>query len=200
MHPNRIFDWSDRQAMLAFLAETAFATIVVLAPEGAKIVHAPVLVTGPDRLHFHISRRNVAAAAADGTRALLSCLGGHFYVSPDWYGTPDQVPTWNYVVVECEGSLRRLEEAELIALLDGLSHVQEAALAPKRPWTRDKMAPGGFDAMVQAILGYELRIDMLRGSRKLGQNKSAAEIAGVCAALRRRGHGDMAALMEAEGA
>lgn len=196
MHPGAIFDWSDREAMLAFLAETSFSTIFIAAPDGPRLAHAPLLVAGEDRLRFHISRRN-AAAGADGARALVSCLGAHAYISPDWYGTPDQVPTWNYVVVECEGMLRRLDEAELIALLDDLSAVQEATLAPKKPWTRDKMESRRFEAMVHAIEGYELRIDALRGSRKLGQNKGVGEIAGACAALRDLGQDEMARLMEA---
>ena len=44
MHPNRVFAWEDRGAMLAFVADIAFATI---AADGPALVHAPVLVLGP---------------------------------------------------------------------------------------------------------------------------------------------------------
>ena len=134
MHPNRGFAWADRDAMLAFVADVAFATI---AAEGPVVVHAPVLVAGPDRLRFHISRGN--RARLDGKRAIVSVLGPDAYISPDWYGTEDQVPTWNYLAVEAEGPLRRLDETELTDLLDGLSAAHEARLAPKPEWTRDKI-------------------------------------------------------------
>jgi len=171
MHPHPAFAWEDRPAMLAFLAETAFCTICA---DGPVVAHAPVVVAGPDRIRFHLSRGN-RAAALDGKRAILSCLGPDAYISPDWYGTPDQVPTWNYLAVEAEGPLRRLDGAELAALLDDLSAAHEARLAPKPAWTRAKMAPGRFEAMLKAIIGYELRIEALRGTRKLGQTKQAEE-------------------------
>ena len=167
MHPNRAFAWEDGDAMLAFVADIAFCTICV---EGPALVHAPVVVVAPDRLRFHVSRGN-RVAALDGRRAIVSCLGPDAYISPDWYGTPDQVPTWNYLSVEAEGPLRRLDEVELADLLDALSAAHEARLAPKPPWTRAKMSPGRFEAMLKAIAGYELAVEALRGTRKLGQNK-----------------------------
>ena len=172
MHPNRAFAWENEEAMLAFLGEIAFCTICA---EGPVVAHAPVVVAGPDRIRFHLSRGNRAAAGLDGRRAILSCLGPDAYISPDWYGTPDQVPTWNYLAVEAEGPLRRLDPAELPALLDALSVAHEARLAPKPLWTRAKMAPGRFEAMLNAIIGYELGIEELRGTRKFGQTKRPEE-------------------------
>jgi transcriptional regulator len=166
--------------MLAFLADIAFCTICV---EGPALAHAPVIVAGPDRIRFHLSRGNSAAAAMDGSRAIVSCLGPDAYISPDWYGSPDQVPTWNYLAVEAEGPLRRLDEAELARLLDDLSAAHEARLAPKPAWTRAKMIPGRFEAMLNAIIGYELQIEDLRGTRKLGQNKKQEERIGAAEGL-----------------
>lgn len=180
MHPNRAFDWHDRDAMLAFVADIAFCTICV---DGPAVVHAPVVVAAPDRLRFHVSRANRAVAGLDRGRALISCLGPDAYISPDWYGTPDQVPTWNYLAVEAEGPLRRLDEAELTDLLDILSAQHEGRLAPKPEWKRGKMSPSRFDAMLKAIVGYDLTIEALHGTRKLGQHKSRAERAGAAEGL-----------------
>jgi transcriptional regulator len=178
MHPNRGFAWEDREAMLAFVADIAFATICA---DGPVLVHAPVLVSGPDRLRFHVSRGN--RAKLEGRRAIVSVLGPDAYISPDWYGVDDQVPTWNYLAVEAEGPLRTLDEAELADLLDGLSAAHEARLAPKPAWTRAKMTPGRFEAMLKAIIGYELSIEELRGTRKFGQNKDAAQRRAAAAGL-----------------
>lgn len=180
MHPNRAFAWEDREAMLALVADIAFCTICV---DGPALVHAPVIVAGPDRLRFHVARSNKAASALDGARAIVSCLGPDAYVSPDWYGTPDQVPTWNYLAVEAEGPLRRLADDELAALLDDLSAAHEARLLPKIQWTRAKMSPGRFEAMLKAITGFEMTIEDLRGTRKLGQNKKDGERRGAADGL-----------------
>jgi transcriptional regulator len=181
--------------MLAFVADVAFCTIFCGGTDGPAAFHVPVVIAGPDRIRFHVSRSNRGAAALDGARLLLSCIGPDSYVSPDWYGSEDQVPTWNYVAVEAEGTARPLSEAELADLLDALSAAHEARLAPKPPWTRGKMSPGRFEAMLKAIVGYELRIEALRGTRKLGQNKKGAELAGAIAGLEASGHADIAALM-----
>jgi len=180
MHPNRAFAWDDREEALAFVAEIAFCTICV---DGPFVAHAPVVVVAPDRLRFHLARGNRATAAMEGARAVVSCLGPDAYISPDWYGTPDQVGTWNYLGVEAEGPLRRLDERELVGLLDELSDIHEARLAPKPSWTRAKMAPGRFEAMLKAIVGFEMTIEELRGTRKLGQHKSESERDGASQGL-----------------
>jgi transcriptional regulator len=196
MHPHPAFAWKDRGEMLAFVAEVSFSTIFVCGEGGQLLVHSPVVMAGDDRLRFHISRSNRAAGAMEGARALLSCTGPEAYVSPDWYGVPDQVPTWNYVAVECEGPLRRLDELELADLLDDLSAMNEARLAPKPVWTRAKMTPGKFEAMLKAIVGFEMRIDEMRGTRKLGQTKNFEERAASANAVAAAGNAAMGALMD----
>lgn len=195
MHPHPGYGWTDEGEMLAFVAEVSFSTIFVCGTEGPALVHAPVVVRGTDRLRFHVSRANRAAASLEGVHGLLSCTGPDCYVSPDWYGTPDQVPTWNYLAVECEGPLRRLDDEELAQLLDNLGDVQETRLAPKPTWTRAKMTPGRFEAMLKAIVGFEMRIEAIRGTRKLGQMKSLDERRGAAAGVAGVGNVAMAALM-----
>lgn len=195
MHPNRSFAWTDRDEMLAFVREMSFCTIFVAGDDRLVAVHGPV-VAEAGRLRFHLSRANRAAAALDGARALVSCVGPDAYVSPDWYGSDDQVPTWNYVAVEIEGSLSRMDEAALVAQVDALSAEHEERLTPKPVWTRAKMSPGRFEAMTKAIVGYELWIEEMRGTRKLGQHKRAGERSGAVAALRALGRSEIADWME----
>jgi len=178
--------------MRAFVDEVGFATICV---DGPAVVHVPVVVGAADRLLFHVSRSNPAVPRLDGARAVASVLGPDGYVSPDWYGTPDQVPTWNYVVVEAEGPLRRLGEEELTASIDALSAAHEARLAPKPEWTRAKMTPGRFEAMLKAIVGFELRVEALRGTRKLGQTKNEAERRRAADGVAAAGRSKLASLM-----
>lgn len=198
MHPNPSFAWRDQEALLDFLAAASFTTLCIVLPSGPCMAHAPIAVAGPTRLRFHLSRRNAAAGAPAGTAVAFSCLGPHAYISPDWYETDDQVPTWNYIQVEGTGRLRSLDEAELIDLLDLLSQAHEARLAPKPVWTRAKMSPGRFEAMLRAIIGFEIEVETLRGTRKLGQNKSDAERAAAAAHVREAGNPMMATLMDGE--
>lgn len=193
MHPAAAFAWGDEAGMLAFIADVSFCTIFVPGCGGA-VVHAPVTVEGR-ALRFHVSRANRAAPMLEAASALVSCLGPDAYVSPDWYGTPGQVPTWNYIAVEGEGPLRCLSESELVAHIDTLGAAHEARLAPKRPWTRHEMAQGRFETMLRAIAGFELALTTLRGTRKLGQHKSPGERLGAAAGVAAAGRHELAAAM-----
>ena len=96
------------------------------------------------------------------------------------------MPTWNYLSVEMAGSLTVLDDTGTAALLDDLSARFEASLAPKPVWTRHKMTPGRFEALLGGITAFEMAIERFEGTWKLSQNKPDAAIAGVVAALEDR--------------
>jgi len=183
MHPAKPFRETDPERLAALVAEIGLALVIGVADGRPLVAHAPVLLEG-QRLRFHLSRANPLAAALETqTHALAVVTGPQAYVSPDWYGLPDQVPTWNYLSAEIEGPLRRLDDAEATALLDDLSAAFEAKLAPKPAWTRAKMSPGRFEAMLGGITAFEMAVERLEGVRKLGQNKPEAAQAALAEAL-----------------
>lgn len=194
MHPDRRFGWSDEAEMLAFLNAQAFSTICAVHGGTVIAAYAPVVVHGPGAIRFHLSRNNRAVSHFVGARALASCLGPHAYVSPDWYGTEHQVPTWNYIAVECEGMLRRLDDEETTDLIDRLGDLHEAALQPKTPWTK-AMREGHYEALLRGVAGFEMKVDAISGTRKLGQHKSAAEREGAAAGMEAAGHPALARAM-----
>ena len=71
--------------------------------------------------------------------ARIAVSGPDGYVSPDWYGIVDQVPTWNYVAVHLTGVLELRSQEEMRDLLDRQSAYYEDRLRPKPPWRTDKM-------------------------------------------------------------
>jgi transcriptional regulator len=199
MHPNSKFQLADRDEMAAIVREIGFGALVVQTSEGLRAVQIPFLVDG-DRIRFHMSRRNlVCAAASDGCEALLLVEGPHAYISPDWYGLEDRVPTWNYVAVEITGPVAPLDPAALAALVDGLSDAHEARLLPKPAWSKDKMSPGRYEGLLKAIAGFELRATGWRGTAKVDQDKPAEVRERIAAALDARGEAAMAGLMRRNG-
>jgi transcriptional regulator len=195
MHPNRKFQIAGREEMADLVREIGFGTLVVHTAEGLRAVHVPVLLDGA-RLRFHVSRGNaVYAALAGSCEALFVANGAHAYVSPDWYGLEDRVPTWSYVAVELNGAVQPLGENDLVRLLDALSAAYEARLAPKPAWTRDQMSPRRFEGLLKAIAGFEMAITDWRGTRKIDQDKPAEVRARLAEALGGRGETEMAALV-----
>jgi transcriptional regulator len=192
MFPAEPFAWTDEAAMRAFIAERSFAQITCVADGRPLAAHAPLSFAPDGSLRFHLARNNPATGLLDGALVLATLTGPDAYVSPDWYGTADQVPTWNYVLVEVTGTARRLDADALRRQIDELSAAQEALLAPKPAWTSAKMDPRRFALMLRAIVGYAIDAPVIRGLRKLGQNKTEAEAAGAIAALRACGRTDMA--------
>jgi transcriptional regulator len=196
MHPNSTFRWDDRAELLQFVSQHAFAHLFISVENAPMVAHVPVVVIG-DCVQFHLARQNRLVAHLDGATALLSVTGANCYISPDWYALPSQVPTWLYRAVEVEGVVRRLDDVGLIAQVDLLSQQMEAKLAPKPIWTRTKMAEGRFAAMLPGIVGFELNISALRGTKKLNQHKPQVDIEAMLQGLRGNGDSEVARLVEA---
>jgi transcriptional regulator len=198
MHPAPYHQETDPAKLAAHLEAYSFVTLCVTGERGPVLVQVPVVLRRlAERLalDFHVAKRNaIAPFLASGARAVALSAGPHAYVSPDWLAGHNEVPTWNYVSVEAEGSLTPLGRDDLIALLDDLSLQEEARLAPKKPWTRDKADPDYIERLVGAIVGARMHVERLEGTNKLSQNKTAADQGAVAVAL---GGDPVAALMRA---
>ena len=117
-------------------------------------------------------RSNPIARALDEPRpAVIAVSGPDSYVSPDWYGMPDQVPTWNYVAVHLRGEIELRPQGELHDLLDRQSALFEERLLPKTPWVTAKMPPEAMARMMRAIVPCRMRIEAVDGTWKFSQNK-----------------------------
>lgn len=173
-----------------FLAQHPFATIACVLNGDVQFAYAPV-VLGKDGafgvVRFHLALRNPLAQAPDSTRMHFSFLGPQAYVSPDWYRTVVTVPTWNYLAVQGAGAARRLSRDALRALVIALSAQEEAHLLPKPPWLIDKLPAERAEALLGAIVGFEVAFEELRGSFKLSQEKRPEDRAGVIEGLEARG-------------
>jgi transcriptional regulator len=181
----------DRTASLGFAQARGFGT--VCAWDGTKPIASslPFYLAyaddGTPRLAFHVARNNpLAKLADDKTPWLMTVNGADAYVSPDWYVSPDQVPTWLYQAVHLTGTVRTLSDSELGPHLDALSSKFEGWLAPKPAWTTSKMTAGRRETLKKAIVGLVMSVDEIEGSFKLNQHKSDVDHLAVAAALERR--------------
>ncbi len=199
MHPNPIFRSNDHAKSLSFAAKRGFGTLSVNGEHGPLAAHLP-FVFNQDRskLAFHMLRSNPVARSPGP--ALLAVSGPDAYISPDWYGVPEQVPTWNYVAVHLRGTLRVLPPEALEPHLRALSGAFERRLLPKPVWDLDKVSPAARAKMMRMLVPAELDITHVDATWKLGQNKPAAAVQGAAEALKTSAIGAeiaaLAALME----
>ena len=185
MHPNPAYRPDNRAESIALARETGFGMLAVAAPDAAPMLsHVPFLLSGDGAsADLHLVRSNpIARAVGAPTPARIAVQGPHGYVSPDWYGIDDQVPTWNYVAIHLIGELQPLPDDALSDLLARQSAHFEAALAPKPEWRMDKLMPDTATRLMRQIRPYRLIISAIDSTWKLSQNKP--ESARVAAADR----------------
>ena len=201
MHPNPAYRQEPQARALDFARERGFGTLTVAGPEGVLAAHVPFLVEdGLVAAHMVRSNPLVRHLGGGPAAALMIVSGPDGYISPDWYGEDDRVPTWNYVAVHIRGELRLIDEARLRAHLDRLAANFEARLAPKAPWKADKMTPEALARMLRQIVPVEMTVESVDSTFKLNQNGADSSRLGAAAALAEGGTpgmetGALAALM-----
>ena len=173
MHPNPAFRQDPDSRNIGFARERGFGTLAINGEGGPLTAHIPFLLAEDgNEAELHLVRSNpIARACKEPLKAVITATGPDSYISPDWYGIENQVPTWNYVAIRITGTLSPLPQDQLHLLLDRLSAHFEAHLLPKPPWTTGKMSDGVMERMMRQIQPFHFDVTQIDGTWKLGQNK-----------------------------
>jgi transcriptional regulator len=146
--------------------------------------HLPLMLDG-QRLVGHIARANKQWQLLDTTVESMAIFSGvDGYVSPSFYATKQEtgrvVPTWNYEAVHAYGRLEVIQDtAKILQVVTRLTNKYEGVR--QKPW-KVTDAPDDYVAtQLKSIVALVLHITKLIGVRKLSQNKTPADRAGVIA-------------------
>lgn len=194
MHPNPLFRSDDRALLETLIDEIGFAMVFLTTPDGPRVAHTPLLSTGAGAVRFHLSRGNALTRWLDGATALVTVNGPEAYVSPRWYADRATVPTWDYVALEMEGRVRRLDADELDTLLYALIDKHEGRLGGEQ-WSAGETPPEMWRKLLGGIAGFEMEVLAWRPTLKLSQKKSADEREAIAAGLEAAGSPALAQLM-----
>ena len=169
------------------MLDTRMAVLVSHGEQGLLATHLPVLVDTAEgefgTVYAHLARANRQwQDLAQGAEALLVFPGADAYVSPSYYPSkadnPKVVPTWNYLAVHAYGPAEVIHEAEpLLSIVSRLTDRHEHGRS--EPWKASDAPADYLEGMLRAIVGIRLPIARLQGARKLSQNRSEQDIAGV---------------------
>ena len=172
MHPNPIYHTAEAAQNLDFARHRGFGVLSVNGTEGPHLGHVPFALSADGKTaDLHLMRSNPIARGEASQAAVIAVSGADSYVSPDWYGMENQVPTWNYVAIHLRGTLERLPDADLRGVLERESALFEARLAPKPEWLLDKMDPEALARLERMIVPFRLHVGSVDGTWKLAQNK-----------------------------
>ena len=192
------FAEDDPAILHGLIRDYSFGLLVSVIDGAPFASHLPFLLdseAGPHgTLVAHMARANPHwRAFAEGAESMVVFQGPHAYITPSWYAPGNNVPTWNYVAIHAYGVARVIDDpAATRAVPERLTALHEAGFAD--PWRLDDQDPRFIDGMLQGIVAFEIPIARLEGKAKLSQNKTAADRAGVIAALAATGRADDQAL------
>lgn len=191
MYMPKAFEVVDADEVGSLIDAIGVGHVVTHHDDGFMSSFIP-LIFDRDRgvLRGHLARANSHhLAIGSGTSALVVITGADGYVSPSWYATKNStgkvVPTWNYELVHVHGTVRALDDADAVdAVVRALTDRHESTM--DGPWSVDDAPSDYVEAMLRAIVAVEVTIDRIEAKRKLSQNRSAEDVAGVIEGLRDR--------------
>lgn len=193
MYLPSLFAERDPERLRAFLESHSFGALI--APgDPPEVAHVPfALIRERDALWGHVARANPVWRLFDGRSFTAVFQGPHGYISPRFYVSKQQVPTWNYAVVHVRGAPRVLErDDDVQAVLSRLTSQNEGL---PEAWSTGQLDPAFYADLRRAIVAFELPMTEVVGKFKLSQNREPQDREGVIKALTERGSPDDAAML-----
>jgi transcriptional regulator len=184
------FKDEDLDSLHRQIEGTRLATLVSVDESGLVASHVPLLLSpheGPNgTLYGHLAKANTQWKTLGSGETLIIFQGADAYISPAFYAAKAEhgkvVPTWNYVAVHAYGRAEVFTDPErLLHVVSGLTAKHEGSRA--EPWAVSDAPADYIQQMLNGIVGFAIPIERLEGKRKLNQNRSAEDIAGVSKGL-----------------
>ena len=156
--------------------------------EGPLATHLPMVRDG-EYLYGHIAKNNPMAEFLGTSMVFLAAFHGpHDYISATLYDKPENsVPTWDYTAVHVHGVTTVLNPEKSV---DRMVELTEKYEGPDG-WAMEDAASYA-SRLFPHIVYFEMRMDRVRGIRKLSQNKNAATQARIIKDLRAKGNDGLA--------
>lgn len=186
------FRVEDIEEIRRIMREARSATLVTATEEGLIGTQVPMLLDETEgangTLYAHVARSNPQWKLQPSCEAMAIFAGPEAYVTPSWYVTKQEthkvVPTWNYVAVHAYGPVEFFDDADrLLDIVRRLTDLHEQS--QKDSWAVADAPADFIQAQLKSIIGLRMPITRCDAKRKVSQNRSAADRAGVIDGLSR---------------
>ncbi|HYI82908.1 MAG TPA: FMN-binding negative transcriptional regulator [Acetobacteraceae bacterium] len=184
------FREDDFAALHGAMREARLANLVTATADGLIATPLPLFLApkeGPyGTLYGHLARANPQWKRPPTGDAMALFMGPDAYVSPSWYPSKLEhqkvVPTWNYVAVHAYGPAEFFDDGD--RLLEAVTRLTDLHERPRaEPWAVTDAPEAFIRKQLKGIVGVRLPVARIEGKRKMSQNRSAADRAGVAAGL-----------------
>lgn len=181
------FKITDESVIDQFLSEHSFGLLTAQSDTGfPAAAHLPFLMEKKkDRyiFHTHLALQNELSRLPDDSQVLLVFTGAQGYVSSSWYGHPN-VPTWNYMAVHVNGTIRKQSSDELHNQLRKLTSLHEQSVNGRiHP---DELPQTMIHGYLQHIVGFEVEATKIEAAFKLSQNRNEADFNSIIKEMEQR--------------
>ena len=183
---------SEWESVKRLIEENGFATVLSFPKDERPFInHLPVILESESytqaTLIGHMAKRNPQWGhfKADSSCTII-INGPHTYITPRWYRSGRDVPTWNYAVAHLHGKIELIENFdEQVIVLKRLSEFFEKPSAT--PWEFE-LPDDLLDApsLTSAIISFRFKIESVEAKFKLSQNRAQIDRDGVIDGLGER--------------
>jgi len=176
MYPPKPYQEHDYQR--AILAMRTYPLGALISHWNGEIMvsHLPIIFqegeNGLGRLIGHMDGNNPQVPALDNQPATVIFSGPEVYISPSYYTTQNQLPTYNYVRVHIKGRIQVVEEKE--ALRQSLVEMSEILEPKGSPFKLTHDHPR-MNRLLPFIKGFTIDIEHWEGKFKLSGDKIPAD-------------------------
>ena len=190
MYTPEAFKFDNQKDIESFIQEYSFATVISSNNAQPLITHTPVVRLSDRKLYGHFAISNPHSQINEGSSITLIFNGPHAYISPSFYKTDFNVPTWNYLSVHCHGNINFVDSTDTVKrLFYELIAFYEGSDGWKLPEEKRYLN------LQSAIRFFYITNESFIGKAKFNQNKSKEDIDSVINALRVINKSDVADLM-----
>lgn len=190
MYRNPTFRDDDLGAILDLINNVKLGTLVSDS-NGLTATHFPFVLHrnrgAKGTLVAHVPRADPVWQGFDRNDDMLAIFEGpQAYISPSWYMSKENFPTYHFCAVHVYGRpVPMTSREEVVQHLSELIEIHECGSS--NPWTGYKSLGNLMDKLLPGIVGFTMEIERIQGKSRLGQNKSAADREAVRCGLRERG-------------
>jgi len=187
MYRPKSFIQVDEQKIKQIINDYPFATILSTQTDGEIFInHLPLMMspTEVDVLIGHMAKNNPQWKHFEANpHAIVIFQGPHTYISPRWYKSGRDVPTWNYAVVHLKVR---------VDLLPGFDDQVNVLKLMSEYFEKDVTNPWGFHLpddlreavqLSNAVMSFKFHIEEVEAKFKLSQNRTVEDQTGVIEGL-----------------
>lgn len=178
------FTQKDEKIISEHIDRYNFGILVSKGKNELKATHLPFILErtteGQLILASHMAKANPQwKDFSENEELLIIFQGPHAYISPTFYTSSLNVPTWNYVAVHAYGTGKLLGESEIFPLMEKMIKRHEPGYLAQ--W--HELPQEYKNNLSKGVVAFEVHISRLYGKEKLSQNKTEKERINIIEAL-----------------